>query len=108
MTQLKKHFFTQDLECLLENLKELKNNSGKNKDLVNVIEKGLKDLKEEVKDMSKAEREIEDIAEKNLEFNKQNQEGKGLKILTPNQMLSRLPVSLAQLQAGNNSQKLKN
>ena len=37
-----------------------------------------------------------------------NQQGKGLKILTPNQMLSRLPISLAQLKAGNNSQKLKN
>ena len=37
-----------------------------------------------------------------------NQPGKGLKILTPDQMLSRLPVSLAQLKAGNNSQKLKN
>ena len=35
-------------------------------------------------------------------------EGKGLKILTPNQMLSRLPISLAQLNAGNNSEKLKN
>ena len=35
-------------------------------------------------------------------------EGKGLKILTPQQMLSRLPISLAQLKAGNNSQKLKN
>ena len=34
--------------------------------------------------------------------------GKGLKILTPQQMLTRLPVTLAQLQAGNNSQKLKN
>ena len=37
-----------------------------------------------------------------------NQQGKGLKILTPEQMLSRLPISLAQLKAGNNSQKLKN
>ena len=35
-------------------------------------------------------------------------QGKGLKILTPNQMLSRLPISLAQLEAGNNSEKLKN
>ena len=35
-------------------------------------------------------------------------EGKGLKILTPNQMLSRLPITLAQLKAGNNSQKLIN
>ena len=41
-------------------------------------------------------------------FNKQNQQGKGIKILTPNQALSRLPISLAQLQAGNNSEKLKN
>ena len=37
-----------------------------------------------------------------------NQEGQGLKILTPDQMLSRLPLSLAQLKAGNNSEKLKN
>ena len=33
--------------------------------------------------------------------------GKGLKILTPNQILSRLPINLAQLKAGNNSEKLK-
>ena len=38
----------------------------------------------------------------------QNQQGQGLKILTPNQMLSRLPISLAQLKEGNNSEKLKN
>ena len=35
-------------------------------------------------------------------------EGQVLKILTPNQMLSRLPITLAQLKAGNNSEKLKN
>ena len=34
--------------------------------------------------------------------------GQGLKILTRNHMLSRLPVTLAQLKAGNNSEKLKN
>ena len=34
--------------------------------------------------------------------------GEGLNVLTPNQMLSRLPISLAQLKAGNNSEKLKN
>ena len=49
-----------------------------------------------------------DIIEKILEFNKQNQEGHGLKILTPNQMLSRFPITLGQLNAGNNSGKLKN
>ena len=48
------------------------------------------------------------IVEKILEFNEQNQSWHGLKILTPNQMLSGLPISLAQLKAGNNSEKLKN
>ena len=33
--------------------------------------------------------------------------GSALKILAPNQMLSRLPISLAQLKAGNYSEKLK-
>ena len=47
------------------------------------------------------------VAEKILRFDRQKQ-GQGLKILTPNQMLSRLPITLAQLKAGNNSQKLKN
>ena len=40
---------------------------------------------------------IVDIVEQILKFNKQNQEGQELKILTPNQMLSRLPITLAQL-----------
>ena len=48
---------------------------------------------------------IIDIVKKILEFNRQQQE-QGLKIITPNQMLSRLPISLAQLKAGNNSEKL--
>ena len=34
--------------------------------------------------------------------------GAGLKILTNNQMLNRLPILLAQIRAGNNSNKLKN
>ena len=34
-------------------------------------------------------------------------EGKGLKILTSNKLLSRLPILLAQIKAGNNSYKLK-
>ena len=37
-----------------------------------------------------------------------NNEGRGLKILTKQQMFSRLPILLAQLQAGNNSKSLKN
>ena len=51
---------------------------------------------------------IIDVVEKILEFNQLNQSGQGLKILTPNQMLSKLTISLAQLKAGNNSEKLRN
>ena len=36
------------------------------------------------------------------------QERTGLKILTPNQMLNRLPIALAQVKAGNNSESLLN
>ena len=65
--------------------------------------------------MSKDEKETEkfdkilEIVEEILIFNKENwvQQGLGLKILTPNQMLSRLPITLAQLKAGNNSEKLE-
>ena len=40
---------------------------------------------------------------------KQNKtEGKRLKILTPKQMLQRLPIALAQVKAGNNSENLLN
>ena len=49
---------------------------------------------------------IIDIVERILELNNENQLGKGLKILTPSQMLSRLLISLAQLKAGNNFKKL--
>ena len=38
----------------------------------------------------------------------QRQERQGLKILKPKQMITRLPILLAQLKAGNNSQKLLN
>ena len=47
----------------------------------------------------------ESIAE-STKMRKQNQQGQRLKILAPQQMLSRLPISLAQLKAGNNSEKL--
>ena len=37
-----------------------------------------------------------------------SKKGEGLKILTDKQMLNRLPILLAQIEAGNNSIKLKN
>ena len=64
-------------------------------------------MSEEERENEKPDKTVK-IAREILKFNKQNQEGQGIKILTPNQMLSRLPISSAQLQAGNNSEKLKN
>ena len=51
-----------------------------------------------------------EIVKEILDFNEeiQKQRGRGLRILTTHQMLSRLPILLAQLKAGNNSEKLKN
>ena len=43
-----------------------------------------------------------------FQTSKESQEGEGLKILTPNQMLIRLPIALAQVKAGNNSESLLN
>ena len=88
----------------------------KNNDFVEEIKSRWSKLKDEIKKMSEDEKEnkkpdkILKIFEEILNFNnnRQNQEGEGLKILTPNQMLSRLPITLAQLKAGNNSGKLKN
>ena len=51
---------------------------------------------------------IPELESKESAAERTNQQGKGLKILTSNQLLSRLPISLAQLKARNNSQKLKN
>ena len=48
-----------------------------------------------------------DIVEKILNLEKQ-QKGKGIKILTPKQMLQRLPIALAQVKPGNTSENLLN
>ena len=87
----------------------------KNSELVEEIKNRWSNLKDKIKKMSKEEIKNEKpndvlVINKILDFNKeiQKQQSSGLKILTPNQMLSRLPISLAQLKAGNNSEKLKN
>ena len=48
------------------------------------------------------------LSDANYDARKNKTEGKGLKILTPKQMLQRLPIALAQLKAGNNSESLLN
>ena len=72
-----------------------------------MIKSALTDFKNKIENMSENDTEFEEpneivnIVEKILESKRQR--GSGLKTLTPSQMLSRLPILLAQLKAGNNS-----
>ena len=76
------------------------------KEILDEIKKYNKNAKESVTEVNE---KIINIVERILYFNQlEQQKGEGLKILTPNQMLSRLPITLAQLNTGNNSEKLKN
>ena len=82
---------------------------------VRVNEKGDFEIFKEKSDKGKQETDEQpdttDMSELKSEESvaeRRNQPGKGLKILTPDQMLRRLPITLAQLIAGNNSEKLKN
>ena len=111
-----KYFFVSKLKHLLEYFKENKNDPEKNNQLVTIIISGLKDLNNEIKEMSEEKREkervdeITEIVQRILAYieQQQQQQGQGTKIQTPDQMLSRLSISLAHLHAGNNSEKLKN
>ena len=51
---------------------------------------------------------VEMLSDANYHARKNETEGKGLKILTPKQMLQRLPIALAQVKAGHNSESLLN
>ena len=98
---------------MYKSLNETKNLE-ENKVLVDIIKTRSTNLIKEIKSNSTSDtKKIKNrnymlqVVELILYFNQQNQARRGLKILTPNQMLSRLPISLAQSKAGNNSKKLK-
>ena len=63
------------------------------------IRNASKDDADKIEKMNK----VADIAELIFHFSEENQVGE---FLSPNQMLCRLPIFLAQLKAGNNSEKL--
>ena len=115
---------------MLRKLKDLKHHnkiSARNAEIA-LIETGLLKLKTDIRNMSENEVKnkgldlLKTIVDKILDVNKlldmpnlesaeqrrRDQQGQGLKILTPEQMIIRLPVLLAQLKAGSNSEKLKN
>ena len=87
----------------------------KNNELIELIKVRWSNSKDETKKISKEKNpekpdEILEIVNKIIDFNKEikKQRGLGLNMLTPNQILSGLPISIAQLKAGDNSEKLKN
>ena len=48
------------------------------------------------------------LSDANYDAKQNKTTGTGLKILTPKQMIQRLPIALAQVKAGNNSESLLN
>ena len=78
-----------------------------NEDNLEILEEQSHSEKQESDEQPDTTNMPELESEESAEQNKK-QRGVGLKILTPDQMLSRLPITLAQLKAGNNSQKLIN
>ena len=102
---LKQYFRNQSLVDMQKDLCKPRNTYRK-RSQADLIKNGLEKFKDDIKEMSEDKIKIEkpneiiNSVEKILDFNYLNQEGQGLKILTPQQMLSRLPITLAQLQAG--------
>ena len=111
-----KYYFTnyQNPSDIYKKLRETKGK--RNEDQVYSIKEVLNEIKEKTKNMSENKISVIEenekainIVERILYFNQlEQQKGERLKILTPNQMLSRLLITLVQLKAGNNSEKLKN
>ena len=96
-------------------LEEVKNIQQNYLNFLNIIRKGNKNANQKntlanINIHFNAIKFIEDHGSMILEAKNlaKEQEGTGLKILTPNQMLKRLPIALAQVKAGNNSETLLN
>ena len=88
---------------MLKSLYEV--NTNQNNKLVSVTNSILKDLKEKIIEMLEEGRKIEKLdkivklVEEILSFNKQKQEVQDIKILTPSQMLSRLPIFFSSIRS---------
>ena len=113
--KLFKEYFT-NYQSPSDMYKKLRMTEGeRNEDQIYVIKKVLDKMKKTIKNVPENKtfkieynKKIINIVERIFYLNQLDQSEKDLEILTPNQMLSRLPITLAQLKAGNNSEKLKN
>ena len=98
-------------------LPDVKNNQQKFKSYLGEIKKGKKSKEQKntlynIETLYKARNEAikfyDDYSLMMSEAKTKATKGTGLKILTPKQMLQRLPIALAQVKAGNNSESLSN
>ena len=100
-------------------LEEIKNNQQNYLNYLNALRKGNKSANQKnslaninihLNARNSKIKFIEDYSSMIIEAKKlaKEQYGKGFKILTPYQMLKRLPIALAQVKAGNNSESLLN
>ena len=102
----------------LEDIEQEQNNFKKE---INIIKQGnpkkrsekQKETIDNIENLYKSRQEVVNMFSnyaKNVfkSIHKAKHEGKGLKILAPNQMFKRLPIVLAQIKAGNNSESLLN
>ena len=91
---------------LIIRLRKLKKDNIQNMSEDEIKNKRLDYLKDFAKTIINANQKLDAMPTlKKEEDAAQRQEGQGLKILTPKQMITRLPILLAQVKAGNNSQK---
>ena len=97
----------KDLNTIIDIEENKTKNNNNNNNLADLMMKLKNNPTNNAKKIRNRNNMVE-IVELILKFNQLEQEGSGLNILTPNRMLSKLPVSSAQLKAGNNSEKLKN
>ena len=109
----KEYFNYSNLDTIIKRLKDT--SEERNKNMIELINKKPTKMKNILKNVPKDKvfkieenEKIINIVERILELNSKKQLEPALKILAPNQMLSRLPITLAQLKARNNSEKLKN
>ena len=111
--------FLNEIKKSKTSLNEAKNMQKNYLNYLNIIQKGNKNANQKntlaninihFNARNSAIKFIEDFGSMILEAKKlaKEQEGTGLKILTPNQMLKGLPIALAQVKAGNNSESLLN
>ena len=112
--------FLEKIEKGKMSLEQAKNNQQNYLEYLNVIRKGNKSANQKNTKLANISihfnarnsviKFIEDYGSMILEAKKlaKEQEGTGLKILASNQMLKRLPIALAQVKSGNNSESLLN